>query len=77
MDARRLMELQRRVEQARQDKIRAEANLESAKKRLAELGYDSPEDAEKALAKMKKDISKLDLEIEQDLDKFQEEFPDL
>ena len=77
MDARTLTDLQRKVEQAKQEKIKAEANLESAKQRLQELGYDSPEEAKKALSKMEKDISKLDMEIEKDLDKLAEEFPDL
>lgn len=77
MDARKLTELQRKVEQAKMESIKAKASLEAAKQRLQELGYDTPEEAEKALAKLEKDVSKLDLEIEQDLDKFQEEYPDL
>lgn len=77
IDVRTLTDLQRKMEQAKQEKIKAEANLESAKQRLQELGYDTPEDAKKALSKMEKDISKLDMEIEQDLDKLSEEFPDL
>lgn len=77
IDVRTLTDLQRRVEQAKQEKIKAEANLESAKARLQELGYDTPEEAEKALSKMEKDISKLDAEIEQDIDKLNEEFPEL
>lgn len=77
MDARKLTELQRKVEQAKMESVKAKANLEAAKQRLQELGYDTPEEAEKALAKLEKDVSKLDLEIEQDLDRFQEEYPDL
>ncbi len=77
MDARKLTELQRKVEQAKMESIKAKASLEAAKQRLQELGYDTPEEAEKALAKLEKDVSKLDLEIEQDLDRFQEEYPDL
>lgn len=77
MDARKLTELQRKVEQAKMESIKAKANLEAAKQRLQELGYDTPEEAEKALTKLEKDVSKLDLEIEQDLDRFQEEYPDL
>lgn len=77
MDARKLTELQRKVEQAKMESVKAKASLEVAKQRLQELGYDTPEEAEKALAKLEKDVSKLDLEIEQDLDRFQEEYPDL
>lgn len=77
MDARKLTELQRKVEQAKMESIKAKASLEATKQRLQELGYDTPEEAEKALAKLEKDVSKLDLEIEQDLDRFQEEYPDL
>lgn len=77
MDARKLTELQRKVEQAKMESVKAKANLEAAKQRLQELGYDTPEEAEKALTKLEKDVSKLDLEIEQDLDRFQEEYPDL
>lgn len=77
MDARKLTELQRKVEQAKMESIKAKASLEAAKQRLQELGYDTPEEAEKALTKLEKDVSKLDLEIEQDLDRFQEEYPDL
>ncbi len=77
MDARKLTELQRKVEQAKMESVKAKASLEAAKQRLQELGYDTPEEAEKALAKLEKDVSKLDLEIEQDLDRFQEEYPDL
>lgn len=77
MDTRKLTELQRKVEQAKMESVKAKASLEAAKQRLQELGYDTPEEAEKALAKLEKDVSKLDLEIEQDLDRFQEEYPDL
>lgn len=77
MDARKLTELQRKVEQAKMESVKAKASLEAAKQRLQELGYDTPEEAEKALTKLEKDVSKLDLEIEQDLDRFQEEYPDL
>ena len=38
MDARKLTELQRKVEQAKMESVKAKASLEAAKQRLQELG---------------------------------------
>ena len=72
-----LMELKRRVKEASDKRMRAEGLRDSALSRLEELGYDTPQEAEKALAAMKKEITEEEAAIEEELEQLQQDFPEL
>lgn len=72
-----LMDLKRRVKEASDKRMRAEGLRESALSRLEELGFDSPEEAEKALAAMKKELTEEEAAIEEELEQLQQDFPEL
>lgn len=73
----KLLELKRRVQQKKEERIRAESLRDQALESLHKFGYDTVEEAQEALEKMKKQIASGDAKIEQLLDKLEEDFPDL
>ena len=77
VDVRELHRLKNVAKEAESKRLRAEAVAEEAAKRLHDLGYDSVEQAEKALAKLKKQAATLEAEIQTGLEKLAVDFPDL
>lgn len=73
----KLAEMKSRVDEAKRDLTRAEANYEAALERLRELGYNSVADAEKELKKMERQISDEEAAIEEGLRKLEQDYPEL
>lgn len=72
-----LMRMKKRVEDAKENLTRAQANHEAALERLKELGYDNVADAEKALGKLEKQISDAQDAIEDGLRQLEQDYPEL
>lgn len=73
----KLLQMKRRVEEAKEDLTRAEANYDAAMDRLKELGYDNAAAAKKALEKMSRQISDEEAAIEDGLRKLEQDYPEL
>lgn len=73
----KLLQMKRRVEEAKEDLTRAEANYDAAMDRLKELGYGSVAAAKKALEKMSRQISDEEAAIENGLHKLEQDYPEL
>ena len=73
-DIRQLKEAAERVTNAR---VRAKVELEHAEARLKELGYDSVDEAKAALSNMEQKIDQLEADIETEMTKLENDFPEL
>lgn len=72
-----LMRMKRRVEDAKNNLTRAQANHDAAVERLKELGYDNVEEAREALEKLEKQISDAQDAVENGLRQLERDYPEL
>lgn len=77
MDLDKLGYIKAKLEKARITKIRAEANLDEAMARLTDMGFESVEDAEKALEDMAQQKEALESELETKFAEIERKYPEL
>ena len=77
MDLIRLNRIKVKLEKARVAKIRAEANLDEAMARLTDMGFDTVEEAEKALADLAQQKQDLEKELETKFAEIERKYPEL
>ena len=77
VSTKQLLDLKDRVKRLDEQRIRAEAAYDEAVTRLHELGYDTVEDAEKALEDMQADILQEEANLANDLDALLDKYPAL
>ncbi len=69
--------LKAKVERKQAEASKAEGAYEESLKRLAELGYDSVEEAEEGLAELEKRLAEAEEAYEQEMADFKEQWGDL
>lgn len=72
-----IRQLKEAAERATNARVRAKVELEHAEARLKELGYDSVDEAKAALSNMEQKIDQLEADIETEMTKLENDFPEL
>lgn len=72
-----IRQLKEAAERATNARVRAKVELEHAEARLKELGYDNVSDAKVALSNMEQKIDQLEADIETEMTKLENDFPEL
>lgn len=72
-----IRQLKEAAERATNARVRAKVELEHAEARLKELGYDSVDEAKTALSNMEQKIDQLEADIETEMTKLENDFPEL
>lgn len=70
-------QLKEAAERATNARVRAKVELEHAEALLKELGYDNVSDAIAALSDMEQKIDRLEADIETEMTKLENDFPEL
>lgn len=77
IDMQQLARLKKAAKESEEQRIRAEAARDEALAQLKELGYDDIEEAKEALAAMRKSIVDSEAELEDQVQKLLDDYPDL
>lgn len=77
MDLAAFARLKAACKELSEKRIRAEGLQEDALERIKDLGFSSVKEAEKELAKLQKEQTEQEQEIEDLIEELQDEFPDL
>lgn len=73
----KLLKLKQQVADARERRIRAETIADSAERELTALGYNTVEDAEKALQKIDSELLIKQEQLERDMETLYKKYPEL